>query len=412
MSKRVKKKEIFKLFLNILLILFSLMILFLPNEITSLKIIGIYLYIFSFIVFLRYKNNENISLLLGIILMVTLSLTNSICFNLEKTAFYWQKDLMEIPENIINIKNYSLFITFFCLFLGKVNVSKIKIKYRNNDLYYAIFFILLLIVLLFGFDKGTVGTYVVNRNPLYEYGNIVFIFAWIYTNNNHTKKMILFIYAIIFCIQGLLFGSRTSAFPMILFLLIVYLRKIKLPYVLLIGLVGIIFGNFIDIFRNVGFDFIRILNKLKSTGLFVNTITYSHYTGTQIIGYSSLQTNRYAYILKYIFTTFTGNSDKVNLSYIARNFGYINQGGGFSHTYFYYIGGYFGTIVISIALSRIIRKIFNSEKELSNILKITITIFTLRWLIYYPFTLTRTAIFIPCFIYLLIDNINVVIRKK
>ena len=154
--------------------------------------------------------------------MVSLSLSNSICFNLDDTAFYWQKSLTGTSSNIITMKNYSLFITFFCLFLGKIDETKLKINYRDNSLYFILLFILLLLIFAFGFDKGTVGTYVVNRNPLYEYGNIIFVFAWIFTNNNTNKKNLLLLYAVAFCIQALLFGSRTSAFPMILFLIIVY----------------------------------------------------------------------------------------------------------------------------------------------------------------------------------------------
>lgn len=408
----MKKKDLLKVLVNSILIFINILLLFLPNETDSLKFIGYYLYFLSLAIFIRYRNNQNVSLLLGIILMTTLSLTNSICFNLEETAFYWQKSLIGIPSNIINMKNYSLCVTFFCLFLGKIKDKKINLNYRNNDFYFFIFLSILLFILLFGFDKGIVGTYVVNRNPLYEYGNVVFLFAWIYTNNNKTKKGVLIIYAIIFCLQALLFGSRTSAFPMILLFIMLYSKKIKLPYVLLIGLAGILFGNFIDVFRNVGFDFVRIFSKMQSTGLFINTLTYSHYAGTQIIEYSLLESNRLLYILNYILTTFLGNSDKVNLSYIARTAGFVNQGGGFSHTYFYYIGGYIGTVIISTALSRIINKIFNSERDISNVLKVTIIIYTLRWFIYYPFTLTRTAIFVPCFIYFVTNKLNVLVRKK
>ena len=397
---------------NIILVLINILLLFLPNEKDSLPFIGSYLLVLCVVVFIRYRKNQNISLMLGIVLMVTVSLLTSICFNLENTAFYWQKTLIGIPANIINMKNYSLCVTFLCLFLGNIKEDKPKLNYKDNDLFFFGFFLLLLIILLFGFDKGKIGTYVVNRNPLYEYGNIVFIFAWIYTNNNKTKKGILIVYAVLFCLQALLFGSRTSAFPMILFFILIYSPKLNLPIVMLFGIAGIFFGNFIDIFRNVGFDFYTILNKMVSNGLFVNTLTYSHYTGTQIIGYSFTESNRLLYLFNYVLTTIFGDSDKVNLSYIARNAGFVNQGGGYSHTYFYYIGGYIGTIVISLLIAYAFKRIFNSEKDISNILKYTIIIYTLRWFIYYPFTLTRTAIFIPCLIYIWVSFFRIPNRKK
>ena len=408
----MKRNDLLKIFVDIILICSNMMLLLLPNEVSSLTLIGYYLYAFCIIIFIRYRKNQNISLLLGIIMMITLSLTNSICFNLFDTAFYWQEALAGSPANIICMKNYSICVTFMCLFLGNIKNNKLKITYKNNDFYYFAFLIFLIFIFLFGFDKGTIGTYVVNRNPLYEYGNIIFIFAWIFTNNSKTKKGILIIYAVAFCVQALLFGSRTSAFPLILFLILIYAKNLKLPYVLIIGLIGIIFGNSIDIFRNVGFDFYKIFSKLKTTGLFVNTLTYSHYAGTQIINFSNLENSRIIYILNYAITTLLGNSDSVNLSYLARTAGFVNQGGGFSHTYFYYIGGYIGTIVISIVIARIINKIFNSASELSDILKITVIIYSLRWFIYYPFTLTRTALLIPCFIYFVISKLNIIIRKK
>ena len=117
------------------------------------------------------------------------------------------------------------------------------------------------------------------------------------------------------------------------------------------------------------------------------------------------------YALHYLISTIVGNSNTVNLSYIARDVGFVNQGGGFTHTYFYYLGGFLGTIIISTVLSRIINKIYNSKLEINNILRITITIYSLRWIIYYPFTLTRTAIFIPCLIYYLINTFNITLKR-
>ena len=57
------------------------------------------------------------------------------------------------------------------------------------------------------------------------------------------------------------------------------------------------------------------------------------------------------------------------------------------------------TIIISFVIGRIINYVFNNDNSCNSILKITITIYVIRWWVYYPIALFRTALLIPlvCF---------------
>lgn len=399
---------------NIIILLINYFVIFeLPNTYENLKYIGYVIIFISILMLIRYRNKTRICLLLGIILIMSICLAMSVCLNTYETAFNWQIDLLNRKANIINAKNYLLFLTVMCISIGNIKEENSEIKVKYNPIIFCGCFIILMYALIFGIDRGTIGTYVSNTNVIYEYAIIVYIFAWIYSKDNKWMKGILIVYAGLYCLQGLMYGDRSSAFPMVLTLfLLLYRKKYKMISVLIIGLGGIAFGNLFEIFRNTGTINKDIIQEVIERGLFVNTISYSYYAGTQIIRYSMISENKLMHLFNYIITIFTGGSSKISLSDLANSSGFINKGGGISHTYFYYWGGYIATVIFAIIIGKIIKRVFNSETAISNILKISITVFSIRWFLYYPSALFRTALLIPIICWVICELFTKVIKKN
>ncbi|MBR3595294.1 hypothetical protein IKL45_03655 [Candidatus Saccharibacteria bacterium] len=386
-------------------------IIFLENSVSSLPFIGILIILTSLYMIFKYRKSGAITLLIGILTLISISFAYSVCLNTQSTAFNWQIPLINTESNIVNAKNFLLFLSILSLSIGKIRIKEketitaekapsesiAKSKYVPVMIVGCV--LILLYALIFGFDRGTIGSYASNTNVIYEYALIVFIFAWQYTKNNKAFKIFLIIYAILYCSQGLLFGDRSSCFPMILAMLILNSKNnIKMKYVLIVGFLGILSANIIDIFRNTGDLFsASTLQETLSRGLFVNTISYSFYGGTQILRYGlSLSTGqRLTHMLNYASSFITGGSNKYNLTVMADAAGFLNKGGGLSSNYFYFWGGFIGVIIFAIIIGRIINYVFSHNSKLCDIFKITLTIFSIRWFVYYPTAFFRTALFVP-----------------
>lgn len=413
---KVFDNEIVKKILNVFILAITCIVVFiLPNEYNILQYIGYSIIAIVVIMLLRFRKQGKITLLIGIIMLISLCLTLSVCFSPYDEAKNWQIKLVGLEENIICAKNYLLFLCFFSIGLGTINYKNLDIsKPKYNNWIITIGGILVLIyILIFQFDRGKVGEYTSNTKPLYEYAIIMFLFIWLYNNNNKIK-IILFIYAILYCLQGLIYGDRSSAFPMLLLLLILFWKKgYKMQYIVILALGGIFFSNVIDIFRNGGNIFsIDTIKEILSRGLKVNTISYSFYGGTQVIRYGMVSDNKFSHLIQYILAIFEGGTAKLSLTVLANSFGIINKGGGMTHTYLYYWGGYLGTVIGALLMGNICKKVFGSNNRLNNILSVTIIIYSIRWLIYYPIAFFRTALLIPLLVYFICEVLNKLLELK
>lgn len=416
---KIRKNTLVELFINLLLILMLVLIVFgTPNKYSSMVIIGGFIIIVSIAVMKKYWNNSEMSLFIGIISLINISLVTSVCFSTYSTAFNWQIRLIDYPENIINLKNYLIYIVALFIGMGRIKESKNDDDeeiyfYKNNFIIFWGLFLVLLYILIFCFDRGVIGEYSSNSNILYEYAPILFIYSWKYAQNKRFKG-ILVIYALIYSLQGLIFGDRSSSFPMILALFLLNYRKtVKMYQVILIGILGILLSNFIDYFRNNGFTSVKLLiDGMRSRRLFVNTISYSFYGGTQIIRFSSVDENKLLHFINYIKAIIFGGSRKSTLTVIASNAGFYNKGGGFTSSYFYYWGGYIATFIGAIIMGKLIKLIFNHQGKLYDILKLSITIFSIRWIVYYPVAFFRTAVFVPIICYMVISVGDRILKKN
>lgn len=412
----MKNKHLYVIVNGLLLFITIILINVLPNSFDGLKYIGVWLIIESAIFLFRYKKNTNICLLIGIISIITICFSLSVCLNTYNTAYNWQINLIDRFQNIINAKNYMLFFTILFISIGVINENNnIELKEEYNPIISTFGILFLIYALIFGFDRGSVGIYSSNTNALYEYAIVVFLFVWNYSKNSKRTKKVLILYSILYCFQAIAYGDRSSCVPMLMLLfLILYKKKYTIKHVIVIGLCGIFFSNIVDVFRHSGTLLsLPLLREVVNRGLFVNTISYSFYGGTQIIRYgTSYPSLKIPHMMNYLVSTFIGGSSKYNLTLIANKSGFINKGGGMSHVYFYYWGGYFFTALFALVIGRIINYIFNKDENSANLLKITVTVFLIRWFVYYPVALFRTAILVPLVCNFMFSVFTNILRKK
>ena len=362
-------------------------------------------------------------MLVGIISLISICLAYSICFNTEATSFNWQKELINLSQNVINIKNYLLFISAFLIFFKEKesnytkNKDTITTTIGKIPIVFIALYVILIAIMIFCFDRGEIGgKYLSNTNAIYEYAIVIYAISWIIYSKNKAFKIALLVYAIAYIAQGLLFGDRSSAFPMIIFLLIENLpKKVKLLQIAIIGMIGIIIANSIDILRNNGYQLsVQTAKDTISRGLFVNTITYSYYAGTQIIRYgdSVPEQEKIFHFAHYNASYITGGGGEYDLSLIANNNGYTNARGGMISNYLYFWGGYLSTIIISIIICLLLNNIYSHTSSLHHFLQCCIIAFSIRWIIYYPISLFRTSIIIPSILYALLYLFSKLISKR
>ena len=349
------------------------------------------------------------------LIVISFCFAISVCLNPYSTAFNWQVSLINTESNIINAKNFLLFIYIFTIFLQKKESEKVEklVQFNSNFLIFMVGFLILILAFYFGIDKSIIGVYSSNTNPLYEYALIVYLFCWLYFDKKWAHTILAF-YAILYCGQAILYGDRSSCFPMILLnILLLWKRNYSMKYITLIGIGGILFGNAIDVFRNSGTLFsMDVLKEVLDRGLFVNTISYSFYGGTQILRYGLYTANNISHFFSYLSSLFLGGGSDVTLTVIANASGFVNKGGGMSHVYFYYWFGYLGTIVFGLIITKIINYAYNHETKIAYILQLTILIFLFRWFLYYPITFFRTALIIPGVLYILCELFSNGIQNK
>lgn len=397
------------LIINIFLTMpITIITLFLSNSSKNLVILGMLILLISIYYIVYFKNCGYITILVSIVALINILISFSVCFNPYLKAVNWQVALIETPHNIIMAKTILLFSTLFFMGLGNKLAYNNEFNYDNISdkkslLVLVLGFLFLFYALIFGYDRvemSSIEGYLSNGNPIYEYAIVVFTFLWIIWGENKKVKLVLIIYSVIYCLQALKYGDRSACIPMLISIYLLIIKKApKVTYIIILSLGVIIFSNTVDIIRNQGVNN-DILTQVASRGLNVNTVSYSFYAGTQIVRYSDMNQDN-EHFIKYVKSIIWGKSSQLRLSTIARENGLINKGGGFYSSYLYYWGGYPFVIIIGFLTGWLIKKIINFKNKLNVFLSILIVVYAIRWYVYYPIALWRSALFIPVLLYVL-----------
>ncbi|HFR3895108.1 TPA: hypothetical protein ACHVH4_000468, partial [Streptococcus suis] len=199
---------------------------------------------FSFIAFLYpQQKNDLLAMLLIVtnILMVVVTRRNQISsfisfillfFNLSISLSDYTFQINQIKWNSLVYYNNGhyyqealvMLLVFNLIFFIALNTEEYKYKpisiHKKNTLLFWLFYLSIILVLIFGIDRGGYGIgYEVRITPIFEYSIILFLMCYIFSdkvNKIHSRLIILL--AITFVVQDALYGGRITSIQLLIFL--------------------------------------------------------------------------------------------------------------------------------------------------------------------------------------------------
>lgn len=381
-----------------------------PNTTTVLPFLGIILILISAFMVVELRDKENLNFLFTILMVCNFAISFSNYLLYKNYTFSWQNNIAGTDHHVILAKSFLIFYLMMCCTV--IMTIKRKEKYtfdssigdgiKKNTIVFYGGFIVLLLLLIFGFDRTKVDGYIPASNALYEYAIVIYLFVWVMSPNKKKYRDALIAYAVFYILQGLIFGDRSSAFPMII-LVYILIQKKNINSLNLCGLsiLGVFGANLIGIIRSGVSDGENIVVSVFNRLLYVDSISYSFYSGIQIIRARSVTDNLMEHLFLWIKTLFTGKSGKADLAMFVAEYSsdYFNRGGGTACAYFYFWGQYIGVVLGGIIVGLFIGKIFKRSKGIYNIFQVLIIVFSLRWYVYFPSVLFRSCLVIPGILY-------------
>lgn len=423
-----------KLWLTLYLIIALVIVLILPETRISITVQGLILVLTSVVSLYSFRNDGKVVLLLAVLAVVNVAVSYGNYLNIEDFAYNWQVQLINTHGQYMMCKSFVIF--YICVLFGIVlafirmssrrssteidntfyaPIGKLVDLYDKNLLVFIGGFLLLIFILIFGFDRTISGSYASASNAIYEYAPVVFLFVWLFMPKKNYYKGAMLLYAAVYIIQGLIFGDRSSAFPMLL-LCYALLRKdnIRIRELVPLSILGIFGANLIGIYRVAYSATSDIIAEVASRLLYVDSVSYSFYAGVQIVRASEVMNNRISYFFDWLISLFKGDTASTALAPIVKEFSsqYYNGGGGTSSAYFYFWFGLAGSIIGGIVIGYLIGFIFTKRSNFAIISQILIFVFALRWYVYYPQSLLRTSIFLPLVIYGVISLFNTLVIRR
>lgn len=165
-----------------------------------------------------------------------------------KEPLPYQSDISLYKASLLVLCFFSVGIICFKEKLG--NYRKLFV-YKPYIKFYPLFFICMLCVLVFFFDRGRLGfSYEVKNNPIFEYSFVLFIFLYT-ASNTTTKRRLTILLVLIYIFEDTRYGGRISSLQAILVALYFtdWSKITRIKY-LLFCLSGIILFSFVSVYRN------------------------------------------------------------------------------------------------------------------------------------------------------------------
>lgn len=403
-------------------------VIIMPADEKSIVLYGIIFAFASIESIYHFRGTGNMQYLSIILSMLNISLVYSNYFMYNKFNYSWQTRIVGTQGYVIMTKICLLYFLAFLFgieimtsagLLRKINKKSMSYYIRNLNFHSLIVYlgcvVILLYALIWCFDRTISGTYVSQTNAIYEYAILIFLIAWIAAPKKIHYKVFLIIYAILYVAQGIAFGDRSSAFPVILLcFILMYKKNISNLQVVFLGVIGIFGANVIGIYRQLSTESYNVFAVALSRFLYVDSLSYSFYAGVQITRASSMLDGKMAHFSEWIMSLFLGNTKKYALSSYVASFSndFFNRGGGMSCSYFYFWFGIVGVVLSGIIMGVIAGKIFSRTNTIDIILQYMLIIFSMRWYVYFPQTYFRTCIIIPVFVYFMIKLYRSIIKKS
>lgn len=425
-SKGHNTKKILKIYPDILLtVLLLCAIVFLDNSQESLKLLGALLILVSIYFIYKVRFNSDLLILFGLIAYVNISVSLGDLLQISQVlgeeSLVWQKSIRDSHYNVIGAKSLLLIMSILNVIINKLNLSNISSKAlaplekKNNKYIFIVGYCVLLIFWLFGYSSSIGGTYHSNTRTIYEYSLLIFIVVWFYSGNSKIKKYLLYLFALLYILQSLYRGDRSSAFPMVVALVLIHNYKLSVKSLVLLAFGGIFASNLVSAYR-IAFSFTELKNiffdKYGMTAFLSDTVSQSYYTGISIVNTHDLIPSTIFYFLNFLGgILFGGSFPNADVGAVSYNY-LLNKGGGFYFSWFYFWFGFTGVILGGIFLGIVIKKFFWSDNNYMKLYKICLIVMTFRWYLYTPFVLFRSVLFIFSILLLITFIVEKVTTKK
>lgn len=392
-------------------IIFSVIIwcavVILDNSQYSLKYLGILLIIISVYLVYKVRFNSELLILFGLIAYINFSVALGDLLQigqvLGESSLSWQMEVRLSKYNVLGAKSLLLVMSILNLFVNRIYLSRLKpkasspLKKKDNKYIFFVGYFVLLVFWLFGYSDSMGDTYHSNTRTIYEYSILIFLVVWFYSGSSKIKKYLLYSFAVIYILQALVRGDRSSAFPMVLALVLIQNYKINLRTLILLALSGILASNIISAYR-IAFSISELkaifFDKYGMTAFLSDTVSQSYYTGISILNTRDLIPSTMGYFIDFLGGIILGGSfNNADVGAISYNY-LLNKGGGFFFSWFYFWFGFLGVIMAGFVLGYLIKLFFRSENDYIKLYKICLIVMAFRWYLYTPFVLFRSVLFI------------------
>lgn len=320
---------------------------------------------------------------------------------------------------------FLIFISIFVFAMEKHNDTSLHLKPRDNIFLFVAFIATCYIALMFDVNRADLSgqTYTVRVGSLFEYCKIFLLFAYFYSGEKLSRKIITVATAIVIILTDLKYGGRISTLQIILMLLItIFYDKLTVKRVLVGCAVGIVLINVASVYRNSyaleNFDLSLFIRQLIDDRFVNDTATFAYYSSATHIAASNIATSniRLKSLFDFIVSVFVGNSTNGtgDVSIIAKKYFYYVPGGGYIFSHYYFWLGKGGVILGGIILVSMLNGLINkikllqiggNDNSLPKLILATIVITVPRWYVYSPNQLFR-PILLVCVIYLLTNYLG------
>lgn len=383
----------------------------------NLPILGLILLFVTIDSLILFRQKGFLFMLLAVFAIANLSLVYGCFWFYENNVYSWQVSLVGTSACNVTAQALTVFYTMMMLGLVLNNKQKSNVLVSLYDLkrhtwhigafFFFLCYLFLLYVLIFCFNRS-VSEYTSGKSALYEYAVVLYIIMWLYMPTKNIYKVLMLLYAFLYIVQGLLFGDRSSAFPMLILVYFLFQKKPKRFQFIALSVLGVLGANFIGIYRRAFTVTSDIFNEIITRFFYVDSIAYSFYTGVQIVSASNIIHNKFQHFMDWFVHLFIGGTSEYDLStYVSRySDAFYNTGGGMTSSYFYFWAGMFGVILGGLIIGIILGRIYSNVKGCYPFLQIVIILFALRWYTYFPSVFFRTCIIVPVILYFGIMVVN------
>lgn len=390
----------------LLLIVACLNILFIEDYSRSACIyLGALIVIVSVLMLVSNQKDKVYIILFGIITYVNISMLLSDCLygggiSLPINTLSWQVYRGSIYE--IRFLE-ALFLMLSCMnlilsYTSKDVVKETDINRKSNIIIFLLCFCILIYGLFSGYvNTSTLGGYESHTSTLYEYCVLFLLFAWYYSGSRKICHVMIWCYAIIYIIQAIMYGDRSSAFPMLLLMLLLYFKKITVGKLFLFAIAGIVASNSVAVYRD-GYSLSGFLEnyitRYALSGFTSDTVSQSYYTGVSFFYVHDIVEAHAKYFLDFLLgIVFGGDYGYADVAALCKLYA-TNKGGGFMVSDFYFWWGYLGAAVNGVIVAFILCKLKKITSGLGQLWKVYIAVMVFRWYLYTAFDFYRGCIFV------------------